>query len=141
MMDHSGCLTCPVYRLTGQVSLKPAETQLNWLHGGDNVLLPGSRRELPKFNSKYLDCRACWNNVQLDFIRQGKPTDNDLAEAFNSSEGVRSPADRFRHGCLNKHWFMSLDEAELNVEAWRYEYNGDRPNCALGNLSPDKFVA
>lgn len=86
----------------------------------------------PEFISKDLDRWAYWNNVQLDFSRPGKPTDNAMVEAFNS---------RFRQECLNEHWFMSLGDAEQKIEAWRLEYNGDRPHSALGNLTPNEFVA
>jgi putative transposase len=86
----------------------------------------------PEFISKDLDRWAYWNHVELDFSRPGKPTDNALIEAFNS---------RFRQECLNEHWFMSLPDAREKVEAWRHDYNHDRPHSALGYQSPAEFVA
>jgi len=85
-----------------------------------------------EFISKDLDRWAYWNHVELDFSRPGKPTDNALIEAFNS---------RFRQECLNEHWFMSLPDAQEKIEAWRYDYNHDRPHSALGYRSPAEFVA
>ena len=85
----------------------------------------------PEFISKDLDRWAYWNHVELDFSRPGKPTDNALVEAFNS---------RFRQECLNQHWFLSLDDAQQKIEAWREEYNTQRPHSALDYRSPAEFA-
>jgi putative transposase len=85
----------------------------------------------PEFISKDLDRWAYWNHVELDFSRPGKPTDNALIEAFNS---------RFRQECLNEHWFMSLPDAQEKIEAWRHDYNHDRPHSSLGYRSPSEFA-
>ncbi len=85
----------------------------------------------PEFISKDLDRWAYWNHVELDFSRPGKPTDNALIEAFNS---------RFRQEFLNEHWFMSLPDAQEKIEAWRHDYNHDRPHSALGYQSPVEFA-
>jgi len=69
--------------------------------------------------------------VQLDFSRPGKPTDNAPVEAFNS---------RFRQEYLNQHWFLSLEDAQQRIEAWRQEYNVDRPHSALDYRSPAEFA-
>ena len=86
----------------------------------------------PEFISKDLDRWAYWNHVQLDFSRPGKPTDNALVESFNS---------RFRQECLNQHWFMSLQDAQHKIEAWRQDYNHNRPHSSLGYQTPAEFVA
>ncbi len=81
----------------------------------------------PEFISKALDAWAYQNGVQLEFSRPGKPTDNAFAESFNG---------RFRDECLNQHWFASLEEVRQTVEAWRIEYNTERPHRALGQQTP-----
>ena len=85
-----------------------------------------------EFISKDVDLWAYWNHVTLDFSRPGKPTDNAYIESFN---------DRFRQECLNEHWFLNLDDAREKVEAWRRDYNGERPHSALGNATPEEFAA
>jgi putative transposase len=85
----------------------------------------------PEFISKDVDRWAYWNGVELDFSRPGKPTDNALVESFIS---------RFRQECLNQHWFMSLVDAQEKVEAWRMEYNHNRPHSSLGYRSPSEFA-
>lgn len=83
-----------------------------------------------EFISKALDLWAYENNVTLVFSRPGKPTDNPYIESFNGS---------FRDECLNLHWFLSLDDAQEKVEAWRQDYNEYRPHSSLGNLTPRDF--
>jgi putative transposase len=77
-------------------------------------------------------CSPYWNHVTLDFSRPGKPTDNAYIESFNG---------RFRQECLNEHWFLSLDDARDKVEAWRRDYNEERPHSALGNATPEEYAA
>jgi putative transposase len=85
----------------------------------------------PEFISKDLDLWAYWNKVKLDFSRPGKPTDNAFIESFNA---------RFRLECLNEHWFLTLDDAREKIEAWRREYNEDRPHSSLGHMPPAEFA-
>lgn len=65
--------------------------------------------------------------VVLDFSRPGKPTDNAFIEAFNG---------RFRAGCLNQHWFLTVADAAEKLEAWRRYYNEERPHGAIGSKVP-----
>lgn len=68
--------------------------------------------------------------MTLDFSRPGKSTDNALIESFNGS---------FRDECLHVNWFLSVDDAEKKIEAWRREYNDFRPHSSLGDLTPAQF--
>jgi transposase InsO family protein len=46
-----------------------------------------------------------------------------------------------RQECLNEHWLLSLDDAKEKVEAWRRDYNEERPHSALGNVTPEEYAA
>jgi putative transposase len=48
--------------------------------------------------------------LQLHFMQPGKPVQNAFMESFNG---------KFRDECLNEHWFLTLQEAQLVIEAWR----------------------
>jgi putative transposase len=85
----------------------------------------------PEFTSKVLDQWAYWNGVTLDFSRPGKPADNGRTEAFNW---------RLRAECLNEHWFLSVADAQEHLDAWRADYNGERPHGALKNRTPKEFA-
>ncbi|MYN02874.1 transposase, partial [Pseudoduganella sp. DS3] len=47
---------------------------------------------------------------------------------------------KFRDECLNEHWFLSLRHARQVIEAWRHEYNEERPHSTLQNLTPKQFA-
>jgi putative transposase len=85
----------------------------------------------PEFVSKVLDRWAYEHGVTLDFRRPGKPTDNAYVESFNG---------RLREECLNANWFLSLEDAQGKIEAWRREYNESRPHTALGHVPPAEFA-
>lgn len=85
----------------------------------------------PEFQSQVLDSWAYAANVQLSFIRPGKPNENAYIESFNG---------KFRDECLNEHWFLDMAQARRIIEAWRIEYNTERPHSSLGNLTPEEFA-
>jgi transposase InsO family protein len=69
--------------------------------------------------------------VRLFLIEPGKPNQNAYIESFNG---------RLRDECLNEHWFVSLAHAKMTIEAWRREYNEERPKKALGGLTPSAYA-
>lgn len=78
---------------------------------------------------------ATWaheNGVNLRFIEPGKPNQNAYVESFNG---------RLRDECLNEHWFTSLAHARVVIEAWRRDYNEQRPKKDLGGLPPAVFAS
>jgi transposase InsO family protein len=70
-------------------------------------------------------------NVRLFLIEPGKPNQNAYIESFNG---------RLRDECLNEHWFVSLAHAKVVIEAWRCEYNEERPKKSLGGLTPSAYA-
>lgn len=70
--------------------------------------------------------------VNLFLIQPGKANQNAYIESFNG---------RFRDECLNEHWFVSLAHARVVIEAWRREYNEERPKRSLGGLTPSAYAA
>ena len=69
--------------------------------------------------------------VTLRLTAPGKPTQNAYVESFNG---------RFRDECLNEHWFTSLAHAQAIIDAWRREYNEERPKKGLGGLTPAAYA-
>jgi len=86
----------------------------------------------PEFISKELDLWAYARGVKLEFSRPGKPTDNAFIESFNG---------RFREECLNQNWFLSLEDVQSKLDAWRLDYNHVRPHSSLGYVSPIQYLA
>jgi len=85
----------------------------------------------PEFVSKALDNYSYQNNIKLEFSRPGKPVDNAHIESFNGS---------LRDECLNTNWFLSIEDAQAKLEAWREDYNQYRPHSSLDNMTPAEFA-
>ena len=77
------------------------------------------------------DLGASQRRIALRLIEPGKPNQNAYVESFNG---------RFRDECLNEHWFTSLAHARAVIEAWRREYNEERPKKSLGGLTPAQYA-
>ena len=85
----------------------------------------------PEFAGTALDAWAAQHGVHLHFIQPGKPVQNAFIESFNG---------KFRDECLNEHWFLTLQEAQLVIEAWRREYNEERTHSTIGDVTPQEFI-
>ena len=84
-----------------------------------------------EFCSRAMLMWAHARGVQLFLIEPGKPNQNAYIESFNG---------RFRDECLNEHWFTSLQHARVVIDAWRREYNEERPKKSLGGLTPTAYA-
>ncbi len=85
----------------------------------------------PEFAGTALDAWAAQHGVPLHFIQPGKPVQNAFIESFNG---------KFRDECLNEHWFLTLQEAQLVSEVWRREYNEERTHSSIGDVTPLEFI-
>jgi transposase InsO family protein len=84
-----------------------------------------------EFCSRVMLTWAHTRGVELFLIEPGKPNQNAYIESFNG---------RFRDECLNEHWFTSLQHAKIIIDAWRREYNEERPKKSLGGLPPAVYA-
>ena len=101
----------------------------------DEILLARPRPERitldngPELTSHWFDQWADHHGIVLDYIEPGKPVQNAVMESFNG---------RFRDECLNSHWFTSREDARRTIEAWRIDYNRERPHSSLGYRTPEE---
>lgn len=84
-----------------------------------------------KFCGKAMLAWAHARGIRLFLIEPGKPNQNAYIESFNG---------RLRDECLNEHWFVSLPHAKAVIEAWRREYNEERPKRSLNELTPAAYA-
>ncbi len=84
-----------------------------------------------EFTSKAMLNWAHDHGVTLRLIEPGKPNQNAYIESFNG---------RLRDECLNEHWFRNIHHARELIEAWRNEYNEERPKKGLGGLTPSQYA-
>jgi len=84
-----------------------------------------------EFAGKAKETWAYRTGVKLDFIRPGRPVENGYIESFNG---------RLRDECLNGEIFFSLADARAKIEAWRLDYNNERPHSSLDDRTPAEFA-
>ena len=84
-----------------------------------------------EFSGRALEAWAIANDVQLCFIRPGRPAENGFIESFNG---------RLRDECLNVEWFSSLDDARQKLARFRAHYNHHRPHSSLADQTPAAFA-
>jgi putative transposase len=85
----------------------------------------------PEFRGREMDAWACRKGVRLHFIDPGKPMQNGFVESFN---------DKFRYSCLNAEYFVGLEDARRRIEAWRRDYNEERPHRSIGRIPPAEYA-
>jgi putative transposase len=85
----------------------------------------------PEFISHKLQQWCEQNNITLQYIQPGKPTQNAYIERKNGS---------IRRELLNAYLFYSLTEVRTMSKEWRIDYNTERPHKSLGYLAPVKFA-
>ena len=70
--------------------------------------------------------------IRLDYIQPGKPQQNAYIERFNRT---------VRYAWLSQYLFDSIDEVKEFATRWLWSYNNERPNMALGGITPMQKLA
>lgn len=86
----------------------------------------------PEYISAKLMAWAEKNNIRLEYIQPGKPQQNAYVERFN-----RTARDEW----LSQYLFESIQHAQHIATEWMWSYNHDRPNSALGGITPSQKLA
>jgi putative transposase len=81
----------------------------------------------PEYISEVLVSWAKENDITIQYIQPGNPQQNAYVERYNRT---------VRHEWLNQHLFESLDQARATATKWLWRYNNDRPNMAIGGITP-----
>jgi len=66
----------------------------------------------PEFLGTAFDAWAAQHGVTLHVIQPGKQVRNVFIESFTG---------KFRDECLNEHWVLTSQEAQVVIESWRQE--------------------
>jgi putative transposase len=70
--------------------------------------------------------------IHLDFIQPGQPQQNAYIERYNRT---------VRYDWLAQHVFDTIDEVQAAATRWLWTYNHERPNMALGGITPAMKLA
>ena len=71
-------------------------------------------------------------DIRIEYIQPGKPQQNAYVERFNRT---------VRYEWLAQYVFDSLDEVREFATRWMLSYNHQRPNMALGGITPKQRLA
>jgi putative transposase len=86
----------------------------------------------PEYLSSELVAWAEKHRIQLHYIQPGKPQQNAYVERFNRT---------VRHEWLDQHLFDSIAHAQQTATEWLWQYNTERPNMAIGGITPYQKLA
>ena len=81
----------------------------------------------PEYVSHARAARAWRRGIALMFIQPGNPQQNAHVERYNRT---------VRYDWLNQHIFASTEEVQLSATQWLWTYNNERPNMAMGSITP-----
>jgi len=70
---------------------------------------------------------AAKHQIHSAHIQPGKPQQNAYVERFNRT---------VRYEWLSQHCLESINEVHEFATQWMYKYNHQRPNMALGGITP-----
>ena len=74
---------------------------------------------------------AQWG-IRIEYIQPGKPQQNAYVERFNRT---------VCYEWLSQYHWADLEEVQLYATQWMWKYNHDRPNMALGGITPKQRLA
>lgn len=81
----------------------------------------------PEYISGKLTEWAQKQGIKLLFIQPGKPQQNAYIERYNRT---------VRHDWLSHYLFESIEQVQDCATRWLWTYNNERPNMALGGITP-----
>jgi len=86
----------------------------------------------PEYISSTLRNWAQQHDIRLDYIQPGKPQQNAYIERYNRT---------VRYDWLSHYLFESITEVQDYATDWMWTYNYERPNMALGGITPKQKLA
>jgi len=86
----------------------------------------------PEYISQILKDWAEKNGITLDFIQPGNPQQNAYVERYNRT---------VRYDWLAQHIFKSMQQVQEHATRWLWTYNNERPNMAIGGITPIQKLA
>jgi putative transposase len=86
----------------------------------------------PEYISGVLQVWAKQREIRLDYIQPGKPQQNAYVERYNRT---------VRYDWLGHYLFETIAEVQEFATRWLWTYNYERPNMALGGITPKQKLA
>lgn len=86
----------------------------------------------PEYLSAAIISWALRRGIRLEYIQPGKPQQNAYVERFNRT---------VRYEWLSQYHWDSLNQVQQAATEWMWSYNYERPNMALGGITPKQRLA
>lgn len=86
----------------------------------------------PEYISQAMETWAQRRGIALDFTQPGNPQQNAYVERYNRT---------VRYDWLAHYLFDSVEEVQDHATRWLWTYNHERPNMALGGITPKQKLA
>lgn len=86
----------------------------------------------PEYVSAALQGWADLRAIRLEYIQPGKPQQNAYVERYNRT---------VRYDWLAHYLFDTIEEVQEFATRWLWTYNHERPNMALGGITPKQKLA
>lgn len=86
----------------------------------------------PEYVGTTLTAWASKRGIKLEYIQPGKPQQNAYIERFNRTA---------RHEWLSQYEWEDLAHVQDHATRWMWSYNHERPNMALGGITPKQRLA
>jgi len=86
----------------------------------------------PEYISEAIMNWAKRKGIRMEYIQPGKPQQNAYVERFNRT---------VRYEWLAQYCFDEIPEVQDFATRWTWNYNHERPNMALGGITPKQRLA
>jgi putative transposase len=86
----------------------------------------------PEYISEIFKQWARQQNIELRYTQPGNPQQNAYVERFNRT---------VRYEWLNQYLWKDIEQVQAHATQWMWQYNHERPNMALGGITPNQRLA
>jgi putative transposase len=86
----------------------------------------------PEYISQAIKDWASESGIHLQYIQPGNPQQNAYVERFNRT---------VRYEWLSQYLWQNIQEVQTFATNWQWQYNNERPNMALGGITPKQRLA
>lgn len=121
------CFCIAVQTGFSAVQVRDELKRLVALHGAPDALRRDNGTEL---TATEMQTWMAETGITAAYIAPGSPWQNGFRESFQG---------RFRDECLSASLFHNVADAKTQTEAWRREYNEERPHQSLGGKTPNEY--
>lgn len=116
------------FSLTAERVIRTLERVIEW-RGAPQVIRCDNG---PEYISDALKRWANKHNITIEHIQPGNPQQNAYVERYNRT---------VRYDWLSHHLFESIGQVQEFATRWLWIYNNERPNMALGGITPKQKLA